>query len=222
MTSRKMGARWAAWFALGWACLFAADADRVRIAGAPRAGGKTLLECLWARRSARQFATDPLSREHLARILWAADGLNRPEEKKRTAPSAFTCYPVSIFVVEKGAMGRYEPAEGALVPIRRAATEAEDLRPLVTGPSSFAEAPAIIVLAIDPSLFPEKAEKAMRIPWAHAECGAIGQNVSLACAALDLATVFAAAMDPARIRQALGLAEGIEPVYLMPVGKPKA
>lgn len=210
-----------AWIALGCAGLFAADADRVRIAAPARAEGKTLLECLWARRSTRAFAPDPIRRDDLARILWAADGLNRPEDRKRTAPSAFTCYPVSIFVIAKDAIRRYEPAEGALVPIRRAASDAEDLRPLVTGPSSFAEAPAIIVLAIDPSLFPERAEAPMRVPWAHAECGAIGQNISLACASLDLATVFAAVGRPAEVRRALGLGDAVEPVYLMPIGRPK-
>jgi hypothetical protein len=44
----------------------------------------------WASRraSARAFAPDPLPAQTLSNLLWAAWGINRPQEGKRTAPSA--------------------------------------------------------------------------------------------------------------------------------------
>lgn len=196
--------------------------ERIPLPEPPKGGGPALVECLWARHSTRQFASDAISREDLGRVLWAADGLNRREEKKRTAPSAFGCYPVSIFVVERERISRYDPEGNALILVKRSSEGVKDLRPTVTGPSSFAEAPAVLVLVADPARFPERTETEMRLPWAHAECGAIGQNVYLACASLGLATVFAAVGNPAKLREALSAGEGQEPLYMMPVGKARA
>jgi nitroreductase len=188
----------------------------------PRRGGRTLLECLWARHSTRRFAPDPLPEGALARILWSADGVNRADAGKRTAPSAFECYPVTLYVVEKTRAFRYEPMARRLVPVRQASADTKDLRTAVTGPSSFAVAPVVLVFVADCSVFPDRAGEVMRGPWAHAECGAIGQNVYLACADLDLGTVFAAVMKPEPVRALLSLGPGAEPLYMMPVGRPQA
>lgn len=196
------------------------------LAKPPERGGETLLECLWARRSTRSFADAPLPEGALSRILWCADGINRADAKKRTAPSAFSAYPVALYVVEATRVSRYDPEKSALLPVRRSDADpeekVEDLRALLLGESSFAGAPVILVLVADYDAFEERVDKEMRPVWTHAECGAIGQNVYLACADLGLGTVFAAVMDPEAAAGVLLLETGPVPCYLMPVGVPAA
>jgi len=50
-------------------------------------GGAGLLEALGKRRSSREFRRDALPMEMLSTLLWAANGVNRPDGG-RTAPSA--------------------------------------------------------------------------------------------------------------------------------------
>jgi len=52
-------------------------------------GGKPLMQALKLRATARAFAPDPLPPQTLANLLWAAWGVNRPQEGKRTAPSTW-------------------------------------------------------------------------------------------------------------------------------------
>ena len=193
-------------------------ADPAKLAVPSKTGGKSLRECLAARHSTRSFAADPLPAGALDQILWAADGINREDGKKRTHPSAFECYPVSIYVAQQGSVARYDPAAHALVPVK---TEpSQDFRLAATGPSAFAKAPAILVISVKLDAFPAKAAAELRPVWAHAECGAIGQNVYLACADLGLGTVFASAGSPEKIRDALGMPANETPAYLMPIGVP--
>jgi nitroreductase len=201
--------------------LGAAASAVIPVPDPPERGGRTLLECQWKRHSTRRFVPDPLPAGTLARILWAADGVNRPDGKKRTAPSAFECYPITIYVVKTDRVYRYEPLKKALSPLGKAADPGTDYRRVVLGSSGFAVAPVLLILTADLSVFPDRATPAMREPWAHAECGAIGQNVYLTCADLGLGTVFAAVMRPEPVRDLLSLKEGVQPVYLMPIGKPQ-
>lgn len=59
-----------------------------------KAGGKTVLEALWLRRTNRDIKPDALSPQTLSNLLWAGFGLNRPEgsmmrgKAGRTAASA--------------------------------------------------------------------------------------------------------------------------------------
>ena len=193
----------------------------------PKKGGRTLLACLWERHSTRRFAaetTGSLPAGALERILWCANGLNRDDGKRRTAPSAFECYPVTLFAVTKDRVFLFDPRKGLVergVAIQKDETDgAEDHRHAVTGPTSgFGKAPVILVLVTDLTAFPERAGTEKREVWAHAECGAIGQNVYLACADLGLGTVFSAVMKPAPVKELLGLKEHQTPVYMMPIGR---
>ena len=48
----------------------------------------TLMQALNKRHSERAFANKQLTHQDLSDLLWAANGINRPSEGKRTAPSA--------------------------------------------------------------------------------------------------------------------------------------
>ena len=53
-----------------------------------REGGKTLLETLSLRQTNRDISPREIPLQVLSNLLWAAWGVNRPEDGKRTAPSA--------------------------------------------------------------------------------------------------------------------------------------
>ena len=66
-------------------------------------GGTVLMTALAKRKSVRAFAQTPLSLQQLSELLWAADGINRPETGGHTAPSAHGLNEVDIYV------GRTQP-----------------------------------------------------------------------------------------------------------------
>lgn len=59
------------------------------------------MEVLSVRASAREWSDRDLSLQDLSDLLWAANGLNRPEEKKYTASSAQNAHDVDIYVFMK-------------------------------------------------------------------------------------------------------------------------
>jgi SagB-type dehydrogenase family enzyme len=80
-------------------------------------------------------------------------------------------------------------------------------------------APASIVIAADFGRTGEVyGERGVR--YVYIEVGHAGQNVYLACAALGLKTVAVGAFNDEGVARALGLPIRIEPVYVMPLGRP--
>ena len=81
--------------ALVSAVAIAAD---IKLPDPVRTGGKPLNEALAARQTNRDFSTAPLTDQELSDLLWAANGFNRPDQKKRTAPTAVNRQEVDIYV----------------------------------------------------------------------------------------------------------------------------
>ena len=57
------------------------------------------MKALGLRASSRAFAPDPLPPQTLSNLLWAAWGINRPQEGKRTAPSARNWQEIDVVVL---------------------------------------------------------------------------------------------------------------------------
>src|SRR5262245_41333437 len=118
--------------ALGLAPLFSGgDAASPELAAGPlpappRVGKYTLVEALWNRRSTRAFDGRPVSREDLSFLLWAAGGVNRPEEERRTTPAAWGAYAVSIYIASAEGTFQYDPLKHSLEKVEAAA--GKDLR----------------------------------------------------------------------------------------------
>ena len=137
-------------------------------------GGKPLMQALKLRATARAFAPDPLPPQTLANLLWAAWGINRPQEGKRTAPSARNWQEMDVVVVNATGAYLYDAKGNALKPI-----VAGDLRAL-TGMQDFVkEAPVTLVMVADTSRM-EGAQNPE--PAANADAAFICQNVYLFCA----------------------------------------
>ena len=77
-------------------------------------GGLTIMEVFSKRASEHSWADKELSSQDLSNVLWAANGINRPESKKRTAPSAGNSQDVDIYVLIKSGVYIYDPINHAL------------------------------------------------------------------------------------------------------------
>lgn len=173
----------------------------------------TLMQALSSRQSTRVFATSPLSEADLADLLWAANGVNRPADGGRTAPSALNRQDVDVYVLRADGAFRYDATRHALARVATA-----DLRPAAAGGQDFvATAPVVIVLVSDLSKFGGPADEGARRMGAL-DAGIVAQNVALFCAAARLATVPRASMDTAALRAGLGLTDAQEPMLNLPVG----
>lgn len=157
--------------------------------------GKAVMQALSERQSTREFSDKELSIKDLSDLLWAANGINRPESGKRTAPSALNRQDVKVYVCMKSGSYLYEPGKQTLVLLSEG-----DARPVDI-------APVCLVLVADSNEM-----------MAAIDAGIVSQNVSLFCSGTGLATVPRASMDKAALREALKLSDKQEPMLNHPVG----
>jgi SagB-type dehydrogenase family enzyme len=152
--------------------------------------GVTVMKALSARASEKEFDTTNLKLQDLSDLLWAANGINRPDAGKRTAPSAMNSQDIDVYAVTKAGVYLYNPQKSSLEPVA-----AGDYRKQVAGKQeNFAKAPLLLVLVSDLSKFPT-GNDSLRNFWAAADAGTVSQNISLFCASAGLATRPRATMD---------------------------
>ena len=121
-----------------------------------------------------------------------------------------------MVVSEKGTF-TYSPKDHALVPDDRLGTE--DVRDRVSSSSWTREAPVLMVLVANLGRYPGRVAGARRRDYSHADAAVMGQNLYLACAALELGTVLTVDIK-AEAARALRLEEDQEIILVMPVGYP--
>ncbi len=207
--------------------------------------GLSVMEALSVRASVTEWSEKELSLQELSDLLWAANGINRPESGKRTAPSAQNAQDVDIYVFTKDGVYLYDHKAHSLVPV-----VAGDHRTLVfmprpprvgTGeqpykteqrlespPSSGMPAPppqvslppVILLLVSDISRFRAGTQE-LKLEWAAIDAGIVSQNISLFCAATGLGTRPRASMNREKIRNLLNLKETQFPLLNHPVGYKK-
>jgi len=145
-------------------------------------GGKSLMEAISLRKSTREFGPDRLALKTLGEILWAGFGINRPNDARRTAPSAMNSQEVDLYLALPEALYVYEPKEHRLAPVLEGDFRGQ------TGQTFSKDAAAVIIYVADLSRL-SKAKPETRLFYAGIDTGAISQNVYLYCASRDLATV---------------------------------
>ncbi len=177
-------------------------------------GGMPLMEALAARRSSRDFSSEPLPLPLLGGLLWAAFGVNRPDGH-RTAPTALNAQEVDVFAALPTGAYRYDASSHQL--IRVAATDVRR----VTGYQDFVDAaPLDLVYVADYGRL-HLVPAAVRGLYSSASAGAICQNVYLYAAAHGLGTVIRAWIDRDAIADALGLTHDQQVLFSQTVGYPK-
>ncbi len=179
----------------------------------------SLEEALAGRRSVRDFATTPLSVDELSQLLWAAQGVTSARGF-RTAPSAGALYPLELYVVTPDGVYRYLPDRHGL---ERLSSEdlGAALAEVALGQEAVADAAAVFIVtgvyARTAQKYGDRAER-----YVHLEAGHAAQNLQLQATALGLGSVPVGAFDDAGVQDVLGLPDDHDPLYLIPVGRPRA
>ena len=180
-------------------------------------GGKPLMQALGLRATSRAFAPDPIPAQTLSNLLWAAWGINRPADGKRTAPSARNWQEIDLMVVRADGTFLYDAAANRLRPVA-----AGDHRAL-TGIQPFVkDAPLTLLLVADTSRMKGAEKDPDQRQWIWADAGFISQNIYLFCASEGLATGVRALVDRPALAKALGLKEHQIILLSQSVGRPVA
>jgi SagB-type dehydrogenase family enzyme len=194
----------------------AQDSAAIKLPPPETAGGMPLMQALKARHSTREFDSRGLPPQLLSNLLWAANGVNRPDSGKRTAPSARDWREIDVYVATAEGAFRYDPPTHTL---KRVVTD--DIRSL-TGVQDFvATAPLNLVYVANLDRMGDAgAEQKAR--FGAADAGFIAQNVYLFCASAGLATVVRGLFDHAVLAKALGLGSQQRIILAQSVGYPAA
>jgi len=99
----------------GWAQ--AQDLKTIKLLEPNKKRGLPVMEALSVRASVRDWSARDLSLQDLSDLLWAANGINRPDSGKRTAPSAMNAQDVDIYVFMKNGAYLYDARQHLLNPV---------------------------------------------------------------------------------------------------------
>lgn len=158
------------------------------------------MEALQNRHSSIKFSKKEIPLQTLSEILWAANGVNRPDGK-RTTPSALNAQVITIYAVLQDGIYKYNPQMHTLEAFSR-----EDIRPIVGS----TKAPLILLYVANLG----KQSKYL----AGVDCGFIGQNVYLYSAANGLNTTFLYGVNSSALNYKLELRLGEEVLFAQLVG----
>lgn len=221
-------------------CLLATMAETgdsavvVRLPEPARAGTVSVEQALWQRRSVREFAEEPLTLEQVGQLCWAAYGITLPlpggpaflRGGLRAAPSAGALYPLELFVFAGNVTGldpgvwRYRSEAHELVLVRPGDRRAE-LAAAALGQEFIARAPAALCWSAVFSRNTGKYGARGRERYVMMDLGHSAQNAWLQAVALGLGAVAVGAFDDGSVKLAAGMDPEEEPLYLMPVGRPR-
>jgi len=181
----------------------------------PRVAESPLMQILAKRSSSRSFSPAPVPMAVLSDLLWAANGVNRPDSGRRTAPSAKNMQEIDIYVAMAEGLYLYEAKDHALKPILR-----EDIR-AKTGTQDYVRDAAVqLIFVADEAKMGTLAERE-RALYSAADTGYVSENVYLFCAAEGLATVVRAGMDRAALAKLMKLRPEQKIILAQSIGYPK-
>ena len=173
----------------------------------------TVMKALSERHSTREFASKALNLSDLSDLLWAANGINRKDSGKRTAPSALNKQDVDVYVILPKGSYLYDAKKHQLNLVAEG-----DYREAVAGGQAFVKmAPVSLVLISDLSRFGD-AKNQRNLLMGAMDAGIVSQNISIFCSSANLATVPRASMDVEQLKKVLNLKEDQIPMMNHPVG----
>ncbi len=188
------------------------DTNVIKLPPPQTSGGKPLMQTLKERKSTRgNFGPEEkLSMQTLSNLLWAANGVNRPDNH-RTAPSAVDWQNIDIYVATADGVFLYDAIQNTLkVIVDKDVRAASGLEGQASGPmkQEFAKtAPVSLVYVADMAK-----TKGMKFGgddvglwWSAVGVGAIAQNVYLFCASENLACILRAMIDATKIAEVFKL-----------------
>lgn len=162
-------------------------------------GGMGLNDALSRRKTERDQGSKELDGQQISNLLWAANGINRSEEGRRTAPTARNRQELELYILLPSGVYSYDARANKLKQVSK--------DNLLQASGAFGMADIIIVYDKD-----KNSEQ-----FAHVDSGFIGQNVYLFCAANGMAACFKGSVKPA-VAEKLALPTGWTALYTISVG----
>jgi SagB-type dehydrogenase family enzyme len=177
--------------------------------------GLPVMEAFSQRASNTDFSDKKLSLQDLSDLLFAANGVNRKDVNKRTAPSAMNAQDIDVYVFLGEGVYLYDAVKNILNPV-----VAGDNRVLVAGSQeNVVKAPVMLLLVSDISRF-KFPDESMKLDAAAKDAGIVSQNINIFCAGLGLYTRTRGTMDIVKIKTLLNLKDSQRPMLNNPVGYP--
>ena len=161
-----------------------------------------IMEALSARRTERAFSNDNLTNQQISDLLWAANGVNRVEDGKRTAPSARNAQEIDVYLFTSAAIYRYEASSHSLKLVKEG-----DYRTSAGTQPFYAAASVAISLVVDFDKM-EGFDDEAKAFYSATDVGYVSQNIYLYCAAKNLATVVCGSVDRELVAGLLGIKNG--------------
>lgn len=209
----------------------AAELKTIKLDHPDKNRGLSFMETLSVKASALEWSERSLSLQDLSDLLWAANGLNRPDEKKYTASSAQNAHDVDLYLFMKDGVYLYDYNKHVLEPVlagdfrsqimmmpppmpKESDGKAMPPRPAPSNP------PIQIILISDISRF-RMGPPDLKYEWGAIDTGIVSQNISLFCAATGIKTRPRASMDKDKIKELLHLSETQHVFLNHPVGYSK-
>lgn len=199
------------------------ELDRTR-AEIAKVRSASLEELLRQRRSVRNYADAPLTKDEVMKLLWAGQGITAAWGG-RTAPSAGALYPLELYVavgnVEDLAPGvyKYDPRLNKLNLIKEGDVRT-GLAQASLGQGCVRNGAINIVIA---AVYKRTTAKygARGERYVHIEVGHAAQNICLQATALGLGLVTVGAFDDTAVAKIIGMSPDEAALYVMPVGRTK-
>ena len=162
-----------------------------------KAGGKPLMQCLTERKSERKFDSKPLPPQILSDLLYAADGISRPDGRK-TVPTARNLQSQEVYAAMPDGLSLYHPKTHSLDLVK-----AGDIREKCGMQAIHKTAPIVLIYVGDVSKIGKNA--AEKVFYAANHAGYASQNVYLYCTSAGLATVVCGLVNKPELEKAMEL-----------------
>ena len=175
--------------------------------------GKPLMQALMDRQSMRSYSSREISLQEMANLLWAANGINRKESGRRTAPTAQNRQEIEVYVSNKEGLFRYDAQQHALLIIHN-----RDIRALTGTQPYVGTAPVNLVIVADLGKMGDNQQS--NLQTANIDAGFVSQNIYLYCASENMATVVRGSVDREKLAAEMGLAPNFYIVVAQTVGYP--
>ncbi|MDR0420494.1 MAG: SagB/ThcOx family dehydrogenase [Prevotellaceae bacterium] len=174
--------------------------------------GASVMKALNDRHSTREFSTKKLSLQDLSDLLWATNGINRPDGK-RTAATARNNQDIDVYAIMEEGAYFYDAKKNELTPVAEG-----DYRALIADRQvSVQDAPVSLLIVSDISRFTGLDIETQK-QWGALDAGIVSQNVMIFAAGCGLATVPRVYMNKDELKKVLKLTETQIPMINNPVG----
>jgi SagB-type dehydrogenase family enzyme len=189
-------------------------AQNISLPEPQKTGGKPLMEVLNERHSSRTFSEREPDLQTISDLLWAGFGYNRPEERKRTAPTSRNYQEIEIYVSMASGLFLYDAWENTLVFIHN-----RDIRANTGSQDYVGKAPINLVYVANQQKV-QNPHSERQLLASHTNSGFIAQNVYLYCASAGLVAVVRALFDPEILKKEMALDENMIIILTQTVGYP--